>query len=82
MGKVKIKIIAGMEFKSVSDEKYRVYEFADMQVRIDKPLWLNYNVKSGGHRVFDSNKICHYIPAGWKHLYWDSSDKNSDGFAF
>lgn len=82
MSKVETKQIAGMEFKSISDEKYRVYVYPEMDIRIEEPLWLNYNPKSGGHRILDKKRICHYIQPGWKHLYWDSSDKNNDGFAF
>ena len=59
-----------LEFKSIGDEQYRVYEFPNgSKVRIDNPLQLNVS-KSGGHRVLDSDGVSHYIPSGWNHLYW------------
>jgi len=75
---MKTKEIAGMTFKDISSEEYRVYQFADMEVRIEKPQWMNFNIKSGGHRVLDVDGISHYIPTGWRHLYW----KSENGFVF
>lgn len=53
----------------ISSEQYRVYEFSDREVKIDKPLLLSVS-KSGGHRVFDAHGISHYIPSGYRHLFW------------
>lgn len=56
------------EFVSISSEEYRVYEFADREVRIEAPLYLSVN--ANGHRLLDANGISHYIPKGWVHLSW------------
>jgi hypothetical protein len=58
-----------LEFKDLSDEQYRVYEFPDMTIKITEPLWLNVSA-SGGHRIFDSEGNSNYIPYGWRRLYW------------
>jgi hypothetical protein len=71
---------SNLEFKDLSDEQYRVYEFPDMSVRIDEPLKLNVSA-SGGHRVFDSKGQSNYIPAGWRRLYWVVKE-NKTHFAF
>lgn len=74
-------VMGGMEFKDLSDEIYRTYEFPDGKiVKIYKPLKLNVS-KSGGHRVLDEKGISHYIPAGWIHLQWKVKDGKSP-FAF
>lgn len=80
MDKIETITIAGMEFKSISAEKFRVYEFPDRNVKIDNPLWLHVS-KSGGHRILDDKEVSHYIPTGWVHLYWESQASN-DGFSF
>jgi hypothetical protein len=67
-------------FKDLTDEQYRVYVYPDMEIKIDEPLKLNVSA-SGGHRVFCSKGISHYIPAGWRHLYWLVKD-NKSHFAF
>jgi len=38
-------------------------------VRIDNPRWL-YVAPSGSHRIIDKDGRSHYIPYGWKHLWW------------
>jgi hypothetical protein len=59
-----------MEFKDLTDELYRVYEFPNgTTVQISQPTKLNVS-ESGGHRVLDANGISHYVPTGWNHLYW------------
>lgn len=74
-------VMGGLEFKDLSDEIYRTYEFPDGKiVKIYKPLKLNVS-KSGGHRVLDEKGISHYIPAGWIHLQWKVKDGKSP-FAF
>lgn len=72
------------EYKDISEEEYREYHYYDEKnkkepiiVRIDQPLALNVS-NSGGHRIFDSKGISHYIPWGWKHLVWKaSSDRDA-----
>lgn len=61
-----------LHFSDLSDELFRVYVFPDMEIRIEKPLRLNVTKKEGGdsHRVYDENGVSHYIPQGWRHLYW------------
>jgi len=58
-----------VEFNDISTEQWRVYEFKDGKVRIEKPHWL-YVSASGGHRLIDEAGYSHYIPSGWLHLYW------------
>lgn len=58
-----------LTFADITTEEYRCYEFADMTIRIDNPVGLNVS-KSGGHRVLDKAGISHYIPKGWRRLYW------------
>lgn len=81
---VKTTIFGDMEFKDISNEKYREYTFFKegelCKLRIDKPQWLNYNPKSGGHRIVDAKGMSHYVPGGWIHLTWDAKD--SGGFQF
>jgi len=64
----------GYTFDDISSEAYRVYQYSDVEIRIEKPLFLHRNMKSGGHRLFDASGKSHYIPAGWKHLYWEVND--------
>jgi len=65
---------SGLDFSDISSEEYRVYEFSNGKtVHIHNPLRLNVS-KSGGHRVFDSNGISHYIPQGWVHLSWKARE--------
>lgn len=67
----KLEFIDGTDFvwNDISSEEYRVYEFADKEIKIVGPLKLNVS-RSGGHRIFDFNGISHYVPGGWRHLYW------------
>jgi hypothetical protein len=59
---------SGLDFTDISTEEYRVYEFPDYKVQIQTPTHLN--VSKNGHRVLDADGISHYIPFGWRHLYW------------
>lgn len=63
-----------LEFNDISSEQWREYSFLGGDtVRIDAPLRLNVSA-SGGHRIFDSEGISHYVPAGWIHLKWAVKD--------
>lgn len=63
-----------LTFKDISTEQWRDYIFeSGFTITINLPLRLNVS-SSGGHRVFDSDGISHYIPAGWKHLKWKSKE--------
>lgn len=63
-----------LEFTDISNELYRTYTFFENQdITIKQPLRLHVS-ESGGHRVFDSSGISHYIPAGWIHLKWEVSE--------
>ena len=63
---------SGLDFTEIDSEKYRTYEYSDgYSITIDEPTHLNVSA-SGGHRVLDKNKVSHYIPSGWKHLYWEA----------
>jgi hypothetical protein len=68
-----------VEFKDISHETVRTYVFRDGSVVIDMPMKLNVS-KSGGHRVQDAFGVAHYIPAGWIHLFWETSDDVSFWF--
>lgn len=58
-------------FTDIKTEKYRIYQFDNnFSVRIELPIFLNVS-KSGGHRILDAQGVSHYIPSGWKHLYWE-----------
>lgn len=61
---------ANLSWNDISSEAYRVYEFSDTEIKIINPLKLNVG-RSGGHRVFDRQGVSHYIPGGWRHLYWE-----------
>lgn len=61
---------ANIEFKDISSEKFRIYEFdGGATVTIRQPIKLNVS-KSGGHRIIDTEGKSHYIPSGWIHLWW------------
>lgn len=65
---------SGLEFTDISSEEFRQYDFGDHRhVRINAPLQLHVS-PSGGHRVFDSKGVSHYIPPTWYHLYWKAKD--------
>jgi hypothetical protein len=64
-----------MKFSRIDTELARHYEFAEdgkpYIVTINEPVFLHVSA-SGGHRICDINLRSHYIPAGWKRLYWDT----------
>lgn len=62
---------ANLSWNDISSEAYRVYQFADLEVKITNPLKLNVS-RSGGHRIFDAAGVSHYIPGGYRHLYWEA----------
>lgn len=62
-----------LNFQDISSEKFRVYRFADCEVRITAPCWLNVS-DSGGHRILDELGMSHYVPTGWRHLSWVVKD--------
>ena len=58
-------------FFEVTTEEYRVYDWLDgTRLQISDPCYVSVNPTNGGHRVLDADGVSHYIPAGWKHLYW------------
>ena len=66
------------KFIDISSELWREYirqndDKTEIITRIDEPIALNVS-KSGGHRLFDANGECHYIPSGWNHLKWKVKD--------
>ena len=76
-----------LEWKDISDEKFRVYFFPinseeTARVVISNPSKLNYNPISGGHRVIDKNGGSWYIPSGWIALYWEGFEKGEPQYAF
>ena len=81
-----------MEWKDISDEKYRTYMFPNqyvdffspsiITVTIDFPQLLNVNYKSGGHKIIDEFGISWYIPAGWVGLKWASFENGVPTYSF
>ena len=58
------------KFFSIESEISRTYRFPNKElITINNPLMLC--VKDNGHRVFDAQGVCHYIPTGWLHLSWE-----------
>lgn len=58
------------DWKDIDDEKWRVYVFpGGDEVEIVAPLKIHVS-ESGGHRIFDAEGFCHYIPSGWIHIAW------------
>ena len=84
MIKSMFKNASGLKFKDIDDEEWRRYTFIkdgkSWDVTIILPLKINVS-KSGGHRLFDSQGNCHYIPFGWIHLEWKAK-KGEDHFRF
>lgn len=80
------KTVPVEEWLDISDEKKRVYCFPDMQVTIVEPAKLKVTRKEvngipmDSHRVLDKMNVAHYIPVGWRRLYWTSVKK--DPFLF
>lgn len=77
MKPTKKSLIPYYEKVDLSDnEEYRIYEFpSGAKICIDKPQFLI--ISDNGHRVYDAEKISHYIPYGWIHLYWKNiADKS------
>jgi len=75
-----------LEWKDISKEAFRTYYFYKdgvlANITIDKPVKLNYNPKSGGHRVIDIEGGSWYIPAGWVALYWQGFKKGVAQYDF
>lgn len=66
---VQIKNESDYDFEDISTEEYRVYDFGDDgEITIENPEYLA--VSNSGHRILDGDETSHYVPYGWKHLYW------------
>jgi len=76
--------VSDLEFKNIDDEEFRSYTFVKEGkiyfVTIGHPLKLHVSA-SGGHRIFDADGVCHYIPSGWIHLKWKAKE-GEDHFRF
>lgn len=58
------------KFTDISSEISRVYTFpGGEKVVINEPMQLA--ISNNGHRIFDSEENCHYVPKGWIHLTWN-----------
>lgn len=70
---VEFKNESAYDFVDISSETYRTYEYIEdgikVPIRIEQPLKLS--VSSNGHRLFDASGVSHFMPKGWKHLYWE-----------
>jgi hypothetical protein len=60
------------EFADISTEKRRVYDFGGVNTVIENPQWLA--VSDNGHRILDSDGICHYIGYSGVYFYWQVED--------
>ena len=69
-----------MDFKSIEDEAYREYVWADGTVVRVEGVALNVSA-SGGHRIKGADGLAHYIPSGWVHLRWQAKP-GREMFAF
>ena len=59
-----------LEFSEIQSEEYRTYRWSDgFEVTIKEPTHLNVS-ENGGHRLLDKKGVSHYVPSGWKYLYW------------
>jgi len=66
------------EFKDISSEKFRRYEWRDGitdDLFFDEPQYLS--VSDSGHYILDKSGVSHFIPYGWKHLVWKAKDGES-----
>ncbi len=68
--------MGGMEFKDISNEMYREYDFGGGCIyRIEHPHWLHVKRQTEtqhSHRILDKAGVSHYIPSGWIGLRWSS----------
>ena len=81
MGKHFRNSTSGLEFKDLSDEKFRIYTFPGGDtITIVEPRKLNVS-PSGGHRIFDAAGNSWYIPSGWIGLRWNVKP-SCDHFSF
>ena len=65
---------SGLDFKDISSEEYREYNFVNgKMLYIDKPLFLHVSA-SGGHRLFDAAGFSYYIQPtqGW-YIKWKAN---------
>lgn len=58
-----------MEFRDITDEEYREYEWPDGYIFrvIGDGLAVS---ASGGHRIKGRDGISYYVPPGWRVLRW------------
>lgn len=61
------------EWKDITSEEYRIYNFPDMQIMINQPIKVLVS-SSGSHRVLDASGKSHWISAGFKHIEWKAKD--------
>ena len=82
------KVNPKLDWKDISNEKFRSYmfpvegEFPFAEVKINEPLLLAVNYKSGGHKIIDKNSRSWYIPAGWLALFWEGYGEDSPTYMF
>ena len=57
-----------LEWKDISSEEWRKYEWADFTILINYPQKIS--ISKNGHRVLDITGVSHYIPVGWRYLTW------------
>ena len=71
----KAYIDRNFDWVDISTESFRIYQYeSGFEIRIDNPVRLA--VSKNGHRVEDATRTGHYIPYGWKHLYWGAKEGN------
>ena len=59
-----IRAADGVEFKDISEIKYRTYYYPDGSVTFDNPIAINVS-KSGGHKLILEDGKSVYVRPGW-----------------
>ena len=61
-----------LEFCDLTSEEWREYQYASGTVRL---VATHLHVSaSGGHRLFTTDGLSHYMPPGWIRLTWKAKE--------
>jgi len=69
------------DFVSIVHEEYRCYSWCDGtgDILFNDPVLLS--VSNSGHYIVTADYVCHFIPYGWRELYWKPK-KNQPHFLY